>query len=422
MNRGVIAADHLITDAGGLLSPGWMEVRDGLITRVQHGLPPDDAPLLAEGGGVVLPAFVNAHTHLALGFCPGIGDDLSFMDWLHHAMMPAIARAEEDRQLYANGAAESLAELISGGVGTVADSFLDATSVPMLAECGIRGFFGTEVFGLRNPDEEAQLAHLAGLELPLPGSGLVSTGWAPHTLFTCPPRILEAVVQRARSEGRRLTLHVDESPEEHEFFVDGRGPIADIAERFGASARFRHGATPVRQLADLGVLGPDLLAVHAVQITVEDIVTLAATRTPVVTCPRSNMMLATGIAPVAELIAAGVTVALGTDSLASTPDLDMFAEMRALLLSQRGRTRSTRGLAAVDAFHIATLGGARAMGLETVTGRLAPGLSADCMRLDMSASGRGRRDVLARVVWEGSRDLVSHTFVAGRDLLGECSL
>jgi 5-methylthioadenosine/S-adenosylhomocysteine deaminase len=422
MSHGVIAADHLITDAGGLLSPGWMEVRDGVIAQVKQGVPPDDAVLLAEAGGVVLPAFVNAHTHLALGFCSGIGDDLQFMDWLHHAMLPAIARATEDRQLYANGVAESAAELISGGVGTVADSFLDPTSVPLLAECGVRAFFGAEVFGLRQPDENAVLAEIATRALPRSGSDLVSVGWAPHSLFTCPPKILAAVGKRARAAGQRLTLHVDESPEEHEFFVRGTGPIADIVERFGASGRFKHGQSPVQVLAEMGLLGPDLLAVHAVQVTPEDIATLAATRTPVVTCPRSNMMLATGIAPVAEMIAAGVTVALGTDSLASTPDLDMFAEMRALLLSQRGRTRSTRGLAAVDAFHIATLGGARAMGLEKVTGRLAPGFSADCVRLEMPAQGRGRRDILARVVWEGARELVSHTFVAGHDLLGECSL
>ncbi|MSR75285.1 MAG: hypothetical protein EXS14_07440 [Planctomycetes bacterium] len=422
MNTGVVAADHLITDAAGVLSPGWMEISDGRIVALHQGRPQQEAPLLCEAGGVVMPAFVNAHAHLALGSFGGIGDDLPFAEWLRHAMIPAIERGTADREIFASGAAQSIAMLVAGGVGCVADSFLDPASVPLLAGSGMRAFFGLEVFGSRAESEDAFIAEFEeGHELPELGAPLMQLGHAPHTLFTCPPKVLTAVMAHARRRGLRCTLHVDESVEEHEFFTRGTGPLAEHYRREGVLGRYRCNASPVRQLADLGLLGPDLLAVHVVQADADDIALLAASHTPVVHCPRSNLMLACGIAPVAEMLAAGVTLALGTDSLASVPTLDMFEEMRTLLLVQRGQSRSTTGLGAIDAFHAATLGGARALGLDKQIGTLEAGKRADFVRLELPVVINERRDPVSRVVWEGQVEQVTHTFVDGRDLLAELS-
>lgn len=422
MNAGVVAADHLITDAAGVLSPGWMQIQDERIVAVHEGRPPHDAPLLCEAGGVVMPAFVNAHAHLALGTCGGIGDDLAYAEWLRHAMLPAVTRGTADREMFMDGAAQSIAMLVAGGIGCVADSFLDPVSVPLLAGSGLRGYFGLEVFGSRASDEAAFIADFEdGRELPELGTPRVQLGHAPHSLFTCPPKVMAAVVAHARRRKLRCTIHVDESPEEHEFFLRGTGALADHFRAAGMLGRYRCDTSPVRQLADMGLLGPDIMVVHAVQIDAADIALLAASRTPVVHCPRSNLMLAVGLAPVAEMLAGGVSLALGTDSLASVPTLDMFEEMRTMLLVQRGRTRRTTSLGAIDAFMAATLGGARAMGLEHETGTLEPGKCADFVRLELPRVVNARRDPVSRVVWEGQVEQVTHTFVGGRDLLAELS-
>lgn len=418
MSNGVVAADHLITDVAGVLSPGWMAVEQGCIAGVHGGTPPSDATLLCESGGVIMPAFVNAHAHLSLGLLGGIGDDFGFAEWMKVAMLPAVQRGIQDREVFLEGAVQSIGQLMAGGVGTVADSFLDALSMPLMSGCGLRGFFGHEVFGSRAEDLEEYVAGVLREPLmPDLFTGLIRPGYAPHSLYTCPPEVMAAVVRQARAKGLRCTVHVDESPEEHECFTHGTGSLADHLRSSAMASRYRFDASPVRQLADLGLLGPDLLVVHAVQVDSDDIALLAATRTPVVHCPRSNMMLSVGVAPVAEMLAKGVTVALGTDSPASTPDLDMFEEMRCAILAQRAVRQRT--LTALDAFMMATLAGARALGLGDVTGSLQCGKGADFVRLELPCIRNQRRDPLARVVWEGRPECVTHTFVQGRDVLAE---
>jgi 5-methylthioadenosine/S-adenosylhomocysteine deaminase len=256
------------------------------------------------------------------------------------------------------------------------------------------------VFGSASPDEDAYWVESSKvLDALEKRCGAAEAGYSPHTPWTCPPLTFRRVADRARERGRRLSFHLDESREEHEFFVTGKGRIADSLRARDALGRYRFGMTPTALCEQLGALSPRTVVAHAVQVTPEDIGILARTGTGVAHCPRSNMKLAEGIAPVAAMLEAGVTVALGVDSAASNSRLDLFAEMRAALEVQRASSGRVGAMTAATVLEMATLNGAAVLGLADRTGSLEPGKLADFVVLDASASRHQPiRDPVATVV------------------------
>ena len=383
-----LAADLVVTMKGETLAPGWVTVERGRILEVGEGRPPERPLELAAAAGptVMLPGFVTAHAHLPLGGLRALSTDRGFWSWIQEGVLPGIRALEEDPAAFLHGARLSVEELLRGGVTAVGDAFLRSEGVRACRERGMGGVFFQEVFGSLAEDEDAYLEEIFTLfdrlEEETAGHPF---GYSPHAPWTCPPQVMSRVVARARSEGRRISIHLAESREEDAFFKEERGPIHELWLRRGILSRFAFGASPVQLLSDLGILGPEVLAVHCVRCDEEDIGLLAAAGVHVVHCPVSNMLLGEGVAPVHAMLEAGIPVCLGTDSTASTGRLDMFAEMRAFLQAQRALTGSREGLTGRRALRMATLSGAEALGLADHKGSLEAGKDADLMIVDLGS-------------------------------------
>jgi cytosine/adenosine deaminase-related metal-dependent hydrolase len=199
--------------------------------------------------------------------------------------------------------------------------------------------------------------------------------------------VLRALATRARRTGDPLSIHVAESADEVELFRSGGGALAELLGERGRSDDDRRGSSPLRWLDALGVLGPHTLAVHCVHVSDDDLDLLRARGATVVTCPRSNRALGVGRAPVERMLARGIPVALGTDSLASVPDLDPFEEMAAL-------SEAHPGLTPASVVHAATVAGARALGIERRWGTIEPGRAARIVRVGIAPDARDPLEVL----------------------------
>lgn len=413
----VLAADHVIPMKGPILSPGYVVIDGKDLVDVCEGRPSSTAPVILGGAGsVLIPGLIAAHAHLALGEFRHVADDRSFFDWLLKGLLPALERGHADPSIFRRGAERSVAELLTSGTTFVADSFFRAEGVQACQAQGLKGIFFQEVFGSLAPDEDEALRAL-GPELDRLPEALLgfAFGYAPHTPWTCPRKTLLAVTQRAREENRLISIHVDESQEERAFFRDNTGPLAEMIARRGTSSRYVFGASPTRYLESLGVLGPRTLAVHAVQVDDDDIEILARTRTPVVHCPISNAKLGEGIAPIPRMLQKGVTVALGVDSVASSGRLDLLSEMRTSLLMHRAANRSAAAISSKDVLEMATMGGAKALGMDDRIGSLEKGKAADLVLLRLDRVRHGPiSDPISSVVETATPEDVAYVIIDGQ--------
>jgi 5-methylthioadenosine/S-adenosylhomocysteine deaminase len=315
------------------------------------------------------------------------------------------------------------------GMTCIADtSFEGWTSARAAREAGLRARIYLEVFGLDDaklPQVMERLEdRLAGLREEC--SSVMEPGISPHAPYTVSWRLYRELARFGKREGYRLATHVAESEAEVELLKEGTGPIAlaHKAAKLWTGVRWQPpGVSPVAHLASAGALSPDMLAVHAIQVDDADIQVLAETGTPVAHCPRSNILLQCGKAPVARMREAGVLVALGTDSLASNDSLDMFAEMRAAMQLSRepdSDGRMTKPLTAGEVLRMATIDSAKALGLQTKIGTLEAGKAADIIAVRLpdavharvSSSTDDSRDLEARVVSADAMD-VDMTMVGG---------
>lgn len=408
-----VRADHVVTVTGPVHSPGWLAFQGERIEAVGGGEPPAGVATIDAGRGtIVIPGLVSAHTHLPLGAFRGVADDRPFLDWIMNGLMPAILGEGRDSDVWERGARQSALELLRGGVTLVGDNFFRDDGYAAQSATGQRVVFFHEVFGSTSADEDAYWNEvekdLARYERGLPW------GLSPHTPWTCPPLTFSRVVRRAREDQRRLSFHLDESREEHAFILSGDGPLADLYRSRGTLDRYRFGMTPTARAAALGALGASTVVAHCVHVTPDDVALLSRTGTGVVHCPGSNMKLAEGIAPVAAMLEAGITVALGVDSAASSSRLDLFEEMRAALQVQRAVRGTTVGLTAAAALRMATVNGAEVLGLGSVTGSLEAGKLADFVVLDAGAARHQPvRDPVATVVHACSPEDVLLVVIGG---------
>lgn len=332
-----------------------------------------DAEVRDLGDAVVLPGLVNAHTRLDLSSMgqerPPGGD---YLTWLA-AFLDHRSGADE-------GAARAAAETALGqmtGRGTVAvgDVANEMWIGPLIARSGLRAVVFHELYGLRSDDAESLLAEAAakletlGADPDLKASaGRVRIAITPHSPHTTSTPLLRALAGRSAACGDPLTIHVAETAAEVALLRDGSGPLAEFfRERGLADEQWQAPkSTPVGYLHRMGVLSPRTLAVHCVHLDRQDRSLLQAGRVTVVTCPRANRYLEVGTAPIPKLLGEGVPVALGTGSLASAPDLDLFAEMAALVTEHPG-------LSPAAVLRMATLNGAKALGLHHDLGSIEVG-------------------------------------------------
>jgi 5-methylthioadenosine/S-adenosylhomocysteine deaminase len=393
----VLSADWVLPIQGPPIEGGAVAIEDGRIAAVGtvdelgNGTRHEDA--------VIMPGFVNAHSHLEYAVYAGFGDGLSFAPWvLIHIERKGRLRLEQMEAIARLGAAECL----RSGITTVGDCSFSGGAATACAELGLRAIVFLEVFGDEPGDRFARTRErVEGLL-----SDRIRLGVSPHAPYTASPALYEACLEL----GLPLATHLNESHDELEWLVEGTGPWASLADSLPAPL----GESGIRALARHGLLGARVLAAHCVVVDAEEIALLAEHGVAVAHCPRSNAVLGCGIAPVAELRAADLRVGLGTDSPASTPSFDMFEELRTAAYVARARAESPDALAASEALELATLGSARALGLDSAIGSLVPGKSADLAIVSLADSPfLPWEDPVAALVFGGSPDRVLATFVDG---------
>ncbi len=397
--RRVLSADWVLPVEGEPIRDGAVAVEDGRIAAV--GTRAELGSGAHHDDSVILPGFVNAHTHLEYAVYAGFGDGLGdFAEWISlHVQRKAQIGWDEFVEIARLGAAECLAS----GVTTVGDCSYSGAAAVACAELGLRAIVYLEVFGA---DPDAAIRRFETLRARASFDDLVRAGVSPHAPYSTSLDVYRACA----GLGLPVQTHLSESASEVRYLTDGTGPWGGYAHLLVAPP----GTTGPRLLGEAGLLGPGVAAAHCVALEPDEIGLLAGSGTGVVHCPRSNAALGCGIAPLAELRAAGARVGLGTDSPASAPSFDLFDELRAAVLSARARERRAGALSPSEALELATLGSARALGLEAEVGSLAPGKRADLTVVSLEGSAYVPwEDPAAAVVFGGSSERVVTTLVDG---------
>lgn len=397
----IVSADWVVPIEGAPVRDGAVAIGDdGRIAAV------GTAGELGAGerheGCVILPGFVNAHSHIEYACYAGFGDGLPFGPWIAMHIRRKGRLEDEDMVAIARlGAATCL----RSGITTVGDASFSGAAAVGASEIGLRAIVYLEVFG--GPEAlEASFVPARGRIAPWL-SDRVRLGISPHAPYTCTPELYASCLELDLP----VATHFAESLGEQEWLASGAGFGPDFPPGWLPAPL---GQTGIRALAERGLLGPALLAAHCVHVEADEIELLVDHDVAVAHCPRSNAYLGCGVAPLEELRAAGVRVGLGTDSPASTPSLDMFAEMRAAIEAARARARRPDALTAADALELATLGGARALGLDAEIGSLAVGKRADLAIICLAeTSFVPWEDPVTAVVLGGAPQHVVETFVDG---------
>jgi len=351
----------------------------------------------------LLPGFVNAHTHAAMSLFRGLADDLPLMDWLTKHIWPAEGRWVS-AEFVRDGAQLAVAEMLKSGTTCFSDMYFFPEATAQVArEAGIRAVIGLILIDFppayaQTPDEYID----KGLRLfdALRHESHITAAFAPHAPYS----VSDGPLGRIRTVNSELNLpmhmHVHETAHE----VD--------------EAVSKTGQRPLARLDALDLVDPSLVAVHMTQLNDGEIARLGEVHAHVVHCPESNLKLASGFCPVHKLLQAGVNVAIGTDGAASNNDLDMLDELRMAALLAKAVSGEATAVPAHTALRMATLNGARALGLEAETGSLTPGKAADLTAIDLSAlSSQPVYDPASQIVYAASREQITDVWVAGRRLL-----
>lgn len=390
-------------DPPGILEHHAVAVADGRIAAL---LPGEEAEHTVEarervelGEHLLIPGLVNAHTHAAMTLFRGCADDLPLEIWLREHIWPAEARWVS-AEFVRDGTLAAAAEMLAGGTTCFADMYFfpDAAIESALA-LGLRIASGIVVIGLPTAwakDPQEYLERGLALHDVYRAHPLVSFMLMPHSPYAVDETMLAQIASYAAETGLPIQTHLQET-------------AGEVEESLA-----KHGARPLARLAALGLVGPELAAVHMTQINDEDLDLLVRHSVSVVHCPESNLKLASGFCPSARLLAAGVNVALGTDGAASNNDLDLIGEMRSAALLAKGVAGDPTAFGAAAALHAATLGGARALGLAERIGSLTPGKWADLAAVDLTHTRlRPLYDPLSQLVYACGPEHVSDVWVAG---------
>lgn len=396
-----------VEPAGTVLSDHAVLVRDGLIEAV---LPAAEArrrygavPVTALPDHVLIPGLINLHTHAAMTLMRGIGDDLPLARWLRERIWP-VEQAHMSADFVRAGTQLACLEMLQGGVTCFADMyFFPDAAAEAVAEIGMRACLGIVVIDFPTAwaaDPQDYLTRGLAVRDNWRDEPLLSFALAPHAPYTVGDATFAQVATLSDQLGIPIHTHVHETGEE----------IAESERHFGVR--------PLERLARLGVVGPQLIAVHAVHLTPAEIALLAERGATVAHCPTSNLKLASGIAPIAALLSAGVNLGLGTDGAASNNRLDLFAEMRLAALLAKGASGAADAFPAHQVLHSATLGAATALGLERRIGSISAGKEADLCAVDLGGlSSQPCFDPAGHVIFVAGREHVSHVWVRGRPVV-----
>ena len=371
------SADLLITNGTVLtLDPKDTEIRSGavavrndLITAVGPAVEFSEwsaSRVIDAGGGIIMPGLINSHTHASMTCFRGLADDLPLMTWLNDHIFPAEAKLDEQKVFW--GAMLACAEMIMSGTTCFCDMYLYEDAVARAAKkTGVRAVVGEVLYDFDSPNYgpiEKGFEYTQTLIDTWRGDPLVTIAVEPHSTYLCAPALLKRAFKLAQAFNLPLVIHLAESKSE----------VEQIKQLYGR--------TPVEHLAHLDVLAPNVLACHCVELTPNDITLLQRFDVKVAHNVESNMKLASGIAPIPPLLKAGICVGLGTDGCASNNDLDLFLEIDTVAKLHKANTLDPTTMDAQTVLRMATIQGARALGLDQSIGSLEKGKKADLIIID----------------------------------------
>ena len=397
-----------VEPAGVVLREHGLGIRDGHISLIApraEALRHPATQVLELPQCLLAPGLINAHGHAAMSLFRGIADDLPLMTWLHEHIWPAEGKWV-DENFVRDGTELAIAEQIKSGISCFSDMyFYPHTAADCVHAAGMRAQITVPVLDFPVPGAlNAAEALRKGLQLfdDLKQHPRIRIAFGPHAPYTVSDDKLEQIRILADELDAGIHMHVHETAEE----------VADAVAK--------HGERPLARLARLGLLGPRFQAVHMTQIDDADLALLVEHNCSVIHCPESNLKLASGFCPVERLWQAGVNVAIGTDGAASNNDLDLLGETRTAALLAKAVAGSATALNAHSALRMATLNGARALGLEAQTGSLEPGKLADLVAFDLSGLAQQPiYDPVSQLIYASNRDCVKHLWVGGKQLLAD---
>ncbi|HRP86624.1 MAG TPA: TRZ/ATZ family hydrolase [Gammaproteobacteria bacterium] len=398
-----------VVPAGGVREYHAVGFRQGRIVAV---LPAAEAAARFDAAEIVerplhllMPGLVNAHTHASMSLLRGLADDLPLMAWLQDHIWPAEQRWMS-AEFVEHGAELAMAEMLLGGTTTFNDMyFFPEVVARAAARIGMRACVGMILIKFPTVwagDSAEYLRKGLALRDEYKGHPLISTAFAPHAPYTVEDEYLAKIRRLADELEAPVHTHVHETADEV------LGSVVDCGER------------PLARLDRLGLVSPMLVAVHMTQLEGAEIERVAAAGASVVHCPESNLKLASGFCPVEKLLAAGVNVCLGTDGAASNNDLDMLGEMRSAALLAKGVAGRADAVTAEQALAMATINGARALGLADEIGSIEAGKWADLCCVDLGRPSTWPvYDPVAQLVYAAGRDQVEDVWVAGRRMVAD---
>lgn len=405
----LIHAKWIITceDKNQILEDHAIAVKDGKIHSIVPGNDAekkfDCASTSTFSAHAITPGLINCHTHVAMNVFRGLADDLALMDWLNKYIWPAEGKWVSHEMVY-DASLLAMAEMIRCGTICFNDMYFFMNATAQAAEqAGIRAFLGMTIIDVPTAwakTSEEYFVKAIEFYQQYKNNPRVTPTLAPHSTYTVSIDHLEHVNQLANEYDLRINIHLQESA--HEV----------------AMAMEKNHKRPLQILNDIGMVSPRLIAVHMTQISDDDMNILTAKRPQLVHCPESNMKLNSGCCPVQKLLDAGVNVALGTDGAASNNDLDMISEMRSAALLGKIAAGDPKAIAAETALNMATINGARALGIDDRTGSLTPGKDADFIAIHLDeVETQPLYHPISQIVYAASRNQITDVWAQGKHLL-----
>ncbi|HEV7766417.1 MAG TPA: amidohydrolase [Thermoanaerobaculia bacterium] len=405
----LITGGAVVTMAGPNIENGSVAIRNGEIVAVGPSSDVDGKyeakTVIRAGGHAVVPGFVNAHTHAPMVLFRGIADDRDLMDWLTNFIFPAEAK-NVDREFVKWGMRLAAAEMIRSGTTTFGDMYYFESDIARETKAaGLRGVLAQTFIDFPAPDNKTwdeMVAYMREYAKQWKGDRLITPAFAPHAPFTVSKEHLQQIRAMATELGLPILIHVSETKNE----------VQQVKDK-------QNGLTPGAYLDSIGFLGDDVVAAHGVHLTPEELSIFAAKKTGVVHCPESNQMLASGVAPIVEMIKAGMEVGLGTDGPAgSNNNLDMLEEMASAARLQKVMREDPKAISAREVLRLGTIGSAQVLGLGDKIGTLERGKRADVVIIDLQqAKTQPVYSVESAIVYAASGNSVVTTIVDGKILM-----
>jgi 5-methylthioadenosine/S-adenosylhomocysteine deaminase len=373
----LITGGTLMTMSAGMeiIEDSIIGIKDGLIVKISQKKDSGSNAFTAKetidaSGCIVMPGLVNTHTHLPMVCFRGMADDLPLMKWLNDHIFPVEARFVNKKMVY-DGATLAMAEMILSGTTTFCDGyFFEDAITEAVSIAGMRAVVSQGFSDFIMPDkssfEKVMAAARRFVTRWQPHAPMITPAYFCHSPYTCSPETLVRVKEAAREAGILYLMHLLENKDEVDTILT------------------RYGKKPVQHLLDLGVLDTQTIAVHCNWLTKEDMAVFADLGVKVSHNPESSMKLAAGVAPVPEMLRHGITVGIGTDGCASNNDLDMFREMDTAAKIHKVKLLDPTVMSAETVLKMATIGGAKVLGLDNLIGSIEAGKQADIILVDMN--------------------------------------